>query len=198
MFPFLTVFIIFLLTLAYFLRKNAKDQKEAEERFWNREHEANFARRKDISNLEYITIPLEKLPMDLHTEAEQKLKELSSATILNLTGYSNTDLKLEYGPANLEALTEYDNHFTELVHVLPVYAQELLDADHPESARALLEFGVSIHADAGSVYTMLADLYQKAGETDRIPELIRSAEELRSISKNAIVGKLKAYLPDLP
>lgn len=194
MFPFLILFIVFLFILHYFLRKNSQDQKTLEENFWNREREANSARKKDISNLDYITIPLDKLPMNLHTEAEQQLAALSDTKILNLTGYTNTDLKLEYGPANLETLSECDNRFTELVQALVKYSEELITADQKQDARTLLEFGVSIQADAGVIYTTLAELYKESGETEQVQKLIDTANELRSFSKNVIIEKLSSYL----
>ncbi len=195
---FLLIFIIFLIILAYFLRKNTRSQNEIEERFWQREQEANSIRRKDISNLDYITIPLEKFPMNLHSLTEKRLETLSKQTILNLTGYSNTDLKLDYGPANLDKLSEYDNNFSELVGILSDYSKELLDANQKDGARTVLEYAVSICADSKSIYTMLADLYQESGEINRIEDLIQNANELRSLSKNVIVEKLNSYLLPLP
>ena len=84
--------------------------------------------------------------------------------MLNLTGLTNTDLKLEYGAANLDALCEYDNHFTTFVQTIPIYARELIDAGQTEDARELLELAVSYHADASVIYTMLADIYQQNGQ----------------------------------
>ena len=183
MFIFLAAFIIFVLIMNYFIRKNNVSQHSREESFWSREQKANFTRRKDISNLNYLTIPLEKIPQNLHTDAEKTLVDLSSCQMLNLTGLTNTDLKLEYGAANLDALCEYDNHFTTFVQTIPIYARELL------------ELAVSYHADASVIYTMLADIYQQNGQADSIPSLIDSANEINSVSKNIIIEKLNAYLP---
>ena len=90
MLPFLTLFIIFVLILAYYRKKSNAAQAEAEERFWTREHEANSTRRKDISELNYITIPVEKLPLDMDTESTQRILMLSDKKMLNLTQYTNT------------------------------------------------------------------------------------------------------------
>ncbi|MCI7107299.1 MAG: hypothetical protein PUA77_07170 [Lachnospiraceae bacterium] len=195
MFIFLAAFIIFVLIMNYFIRKNNVSQHSREESFWSREQKANFTRRKDISNLNYLTIPLEKIPQNLHTDAEKTLVDLSSCQMLNLTGLTNTDLKLEYGAANLDALCEYDNHFTTFVQTIPIYARELIDTGQTEDARELLELAVSYHADASVIYTMLADIYQQNGQADSIPSLIDSANEINSVSKNIIIEKLNAYLP---
>ncbi len=194
MVPFLILFVVFLFILHYFLRKNTRTQKELEENFWKRENEANSVRKKDISGLDYIILPLDTLPLDLDTEAGQAIKSLAGQKILNLTGYTNTDLKLEYGPANLELLSEYDNNFTKLVQALVSYSNDLLSAGRKEDARTLLEFGVSIQADAGAIYTALAGLYQESGETEQIKRLIDAAGQLRTISKTSIQEKLSAFL----
>lgn len=193
MIPIFTIsMVIFVIVLKINLNKNNRAKEESEENFWKREHEANFTRKQDISGLNYITIPLEKFPQNLGTEAEQTLVQLSKEKILNLTGISNTDLKLEYGVANLEILTSYDNNFTLLVNALSVYGKELIDANQLSDARTVLEYAVSVHADSKQIYTMLAELYRDSGETDRIAELISSAEELNTFSKSGIVEALKA------
>lgn len=193
MFVFLAIFIVFVLILNYFIRKNNHVQKTVEDDFWKREQEANFTRRKDISNLSYLTMPIEKIPQNLHTDAEKTLIRLSSCQMLNLTGKTNTDLKLEYGAANLDALSSYDDNFTEFVQTVPIYAKELIEDGQTNAARELLELAVSYHADVSSIYTMLADLYQENGQTDRIEALLASAEEIPSLSKNMIIEKLRAY-----
>lgn len=192
----LAVFLIFVAVLNIAIKKSDYAQKNVEQLFWDREQKANFTRRKDISGLDYLTIPTEKIPQNLHTEAENALVRLSECRMLNLTGMTNTDLKLEYGAANLEELSTYDNNFTNFVQNITVYTKELLDAGQTDDARELLELAVSYHADASPIYTRLADIYQETGQTDKIENLIQSAEEINSLSKNIITGKLKAYLAE--
>ena len=55
MFTFLIIFAIFLIILNVTIRKNDSKQNKCEEDFWEQERQANFARRKDISNLQYLT-----------------------------------------------------------------------------------------------------------------------------------------------
>ena len=67
-FPFLGLFIIFLSVAAYYRKRATTQQKKVTEDFWSREDQANQIRRKDISNLPYITIPLEKFPIRKRSE----------------------------------------------------------------------------------------------------------------------------------
>jgi hypothetical protein len=190
----LAILIIVAVVLHRSIRKSNDAQQSAEERFWRREQAANFTRRKDISNLDYLTIPLEKIPQNLHTEAENTLVRLSSCQMLNLTGKTNTDLKLEYGPANLEALTQFDDNFTEFVKTVPVYARELIDNGQTDEAKELLELAVSYQADARAVYTTLADLYSEAGQSALIDSLVETVNSMvESPGKFIILERLKAY-----
>ena len=80
-FPFLGLFIIFLSVAAYYRKRATAQQKKVTEDFWSREDQANQIRRKDISNLPYITIPLEKFPIGISddeelTDYENDLKNL--------------------------------------------------------------------------------------------------------------------------
>ena len=189
--PILTICIVgFIVVFTYRLRKTSGDQREIERRFWERERKANATRRRDISNLEYINIPADLFPLNLGTETEKSLEALSQKQMLNLTGKSNTDLKLEYGLPNLEHLSECDDTFSELVRLLPEYVDELLEAGQKEDAQRILEFAVEIKADSRKIFNRLAQMYVDQGQDSRIDELIKIAQELDSLSKHVIISDL--------
>jgi len=191
----LVVFIILLGLLNFAIRRNNKAQADVEAAFFERERQANNTRKQDISNLPYISIPDGIIPQNPCSAAAQKICALSESRILNLIGKSNTDLKLEYGVANLEALSEYDNNYTELVTSLNTYSDELYQAGQIDEATAVLEYAVSIQADIKAIYIRLAKLYSESGQSHRIPELIQQAEQLNTLSKDSILRELKTYLP---
>ena len=62
MFVFLAIFIVFLLYINFLMHKNKRAQENLEKQFWDREHSANFTRKKDISNLNYLIITEDKIP----------------------------------------------------------------------------------------------------------------------------------------
>ena len=115
--------------------------------------------------------------------------------MLNLAGITNTELKLTYGAANLDELSEYDDNFTQFVQAVSTYGTELAEAGQMDDARALLELAVSYHADAANIYTTLAKIYQDAGQSDKIQDLIQSASAINTIASKMITEKLQAYLP---
>ena len=189
--------IVFSLTLAYMLKRTKRKEEDVEQSFWERERQANSVRRKSLEHLNYIKIPLETLPTHLLTddqnvaECVELLQNLSAHPIVNLTGYSNTDLKLEYGTANITALSEYDQNYTLLVRTLQKWADILLEKNYPQAAETVMEFAVQTNTDVSRTYYKLAELYAAEGKQDKIQNLITTAQALRSANKKAIVRTLQ-------
>ena len=93
---------------------------------------------------------------ELNTGLIEALKEKK---ILNLSGFTNTDLKLEYGVGNLTELTDYDNNYVTLSRSLARIAELLTEQGLKKEAAAFLEFGIATHTDIGKNYTLLAGYY---------------------------------------
>lgn len=178
-------------------KRSTKTERENERNFWAREAAANNVRRKSLDGLKYIHIPLEEFPMEILSEdtdireCADILRTLSTQKIVNLTGLSNTDLKLEYGTANLAPLSEYDQNYMVLVRTLQKWADKLIELGHTEDALPLLEFAVSIGTDISRAYYQLADYWLSKGENARIEELIQAAGNLNSTYKDTIIRNLK-------
>lgn len=191
---FITICILF----TFFLQRAKKKEKDIDREFWDREQKANFTRKKPLDNLNYITIPDNILSMKptAMTEAVKScledLNDLSSEKIVNLTGYTNTDLKLEYGTANINILSDYDFHYTNMVTLLQKLAELLHENSENPLAVDVLEFAVSTGTDVSKSYYLLAELYDDAGTPEKIEELIHQAESLHSLMKDTIVHKLQA------
>lgn len=191
------LFIIFCLWLNYELRKGKE-----EDSFWQREREANNAPAKSLTELEYITIPLDKLPFGAlpgHPEVdhmEYTIKSLADPgrKIVNLTGYTNTDLKFMYGAANLPILTKYDNSYITLVTTLQDWAQVLSLHDKYEEAACIAEYAVSTGTDTIATYKLLCKLYKdhlglsSPEAKEKISALRPKAEAIRSMNRDSIVS----------
>ena len=177
------------------LRSRAIRQEQAGmKEFWDREEQANSIRKQDISQLEYITIPLDVLPFkDTNdtklSEYQDTVRSLSEYKILNLTGISNTDLKLQYGAANLEALSLADQRFTTLARTLASWGTYLYDMGDIAGATTVLEFGIDCRSDVSANYLTLARIYKESCP-ERIDELKTIAEGLNSLTKNSILSGL--------
>ena len=123
-------------------------------------------------------------------ECREILGELANEKIVNLTGFTNTDLKLKYGVANLKLLSEYDDRYTLLVQTIQKWADRLWENGYTNEAIPLLEEQVRIRADITSAYRKLAVYYRDNNEPEKIENLKKTAETLNSSSKNIILKSL--------
>lgn len=200
---FLASFLTFILVIFFIMRNQQKKFKEQEAEFWSREQRANAVRRKPLDDLNYIKIPLEAFPTHLLNddarvlECIDILESLTSRKIVNFTGWSNTDLKLEYGTANLEALTEFDQNYTLLVRTLQKWADCLVECGFQKEAVPLMEFAVSTNTDISRTYYILAEYYASAGRFQEIDRLRAVAKNLRSANRNVIAKHLQESYPDV-
>lgn len=191
-------FTIFCIIFSIALHRTKRIEQNLDQDFWEREQKANFTRKKSLDSLNYITIPEEILQMKpdcMTSEIEnclRDLNDLSAFKIVNFTGYTNTDLKLEYGTANINILSDYDFHYTSLVTLLQKLAELLHDVLEDALAIKVLEFAVSTGTDVSKSYYLLAQLYQEAGMSEKIEKLIAQAQNIRSILKDTIVENLRA------
>ncbi len=197
-FPFLTVFIIFVLLLAFRYSSLKKKTTEKYESFWGNEAKANNTPAADLSTIEYLKLPLERFPFgkwedDEMQMMESQITELAEKRILNLSGKTNTELKLEYGTANLDAMTEIGENFNTLIVLLVDYAKALMEKNDLEEAVKILEYGASIGSDISSNYMLLGDCYVSLGQAKKIP-VIRTQVE----SMDLLLGhKIITYLDEL-
>lgn len=199
---FFATFIIFTSILSMTIKRHNRSEKKHREQFWEREARANQVRRKPLDDLDYVTIPLENLPTAVMTgdvivqDCLDTLASLSREKIVNLAGYTNTDLKLAYGTANITALSQYDQNFTLLAQTLQKWAETLHGAGYTAETRQILEYAVlSIHSDAGTSYRLLASLYDKNGEKEKVAKLYDIALSLTSPSGRTIARTLLEAYP---
>ena len=199
-FPFFASFLIFCLWLSYEIHKHRNQEAKSRDAFWEKEAAANNTRRKSLDDLDYIRIPFDSLPMDTLKEdpaimqCHETLHGLSASPIVNLTGISNTDLKLTYGAPNIDLLSCYDQRYTLLARTLQDWAAALAGKDFPLEAVSVLEFAVSTHTDVSASYKLLSSLYQKQGCPEKIRDLIPIAESLNSGMKKHILSLLEEAL----
>jgi hypothetical protein len=192
---FFACFIIFLIWFQYEIRKNKKLSSSNSDAFWKREADANLTRKKDISNLAYLIVPTDQLPMedqqdpDLNYYRDTILK-LSSKKILNLTGITNTELKLQYGISNFGDLMEYDNNYIILVSTLHKWGERFYSLNLISSAVTVLEYAVECLTDAGNTYKLLASIYKGQGELSKIDSLIELIPNTKVLRKESLIKDL--------
>ena len=180
--------------------KSAKEKMDNDnEAFYERERKANATPKKDISNLTYIKVPLEKFPIgqiedDEIKVIEDKLVALSEKDILNLVGKTNTDLKEEYGVPNFDKMQEVGENFNELTVTLVEYGNELILRNMLDEAISILEYGIAIKTDVSKNYTLLGDCYKQKNQPRKIKVLREQAEHYDGIMRESIIRHLDELL----
>lgn len=192
-------FLLLSVVIAITLRSNKKKEERIKNDFWEMERMANNTRRKSLDHLNYITIPLDELPMDLLSEDvriadyTRLIRELSELPIVNFTGLSNTELKLRYGAPNLDLLMSYDQNYTLLACTLQKWAKEIYDRGYKEEAKDILEFAISTGTDVSGTFRLLCQIYSELDMPQKIGSLYPIAETLNSAMQNSIFRILAEY-----
>lgn len=194
-------FICFIVFIIWMNVKSKQEQKKSstwDHKFWAREREANFSRKKDIENLDYLQIPEEDLPFSDKAVGEERdrqeqVRSMLSKKMLNLSGMSNTDIKLAYGTANFPELSVCDQNYNIFIRNLGLWGSYLHKNCPGEDARArqILEFAISLGSDITDTYLSLADIFLAEDDLEKVQELIRYVEKSDFYMKESICKQLK-------
>lgn len=199
MFPLLAT-VTFVIWLTYQLKKHDRLNKKVYDEYWEKERMSNQVRKKPLDNLPYITVPIEYIPKSLMendstvSDCIGILSGLSKKKIVNLTGYTNTELKAEYGAANLNILMEYDENFTIYVRTMNKLAYAYYEEGYESNARILLEHSIKAGCDIKATYLLLAKIYQAHNEQEKIFHLYNTVDSLHSGSKDSIKRVLEEFV----
>ncbi|MDO5522230.1 MAG: hypothetical protein Q4G58_17175 [bacterium] len=192
----LCLVLLFCVWLRYERKKAIKIDTEAREAFMQTEKKAQVAREKDISNLDYITVPLHTLPIQKGVDCSldeyiDSLLTISNKPIVNLSNYTNTELKLAYGIANFDLLSEYDENYFSLIHTLTSYGCSLYETKRYEDAKNILEYAVSIGSDIKLTFLTLAKIYADTKEDARIVGLENHVKEVLPEKSETLVSQIE-------
>lgn len=202
-FPFFATFIVLAVWITLTTKRSTNASMKKEEDFLDRERRANLSRKRSLDHLAYLQIPFERFPGDSLSDPGQneclssllqKLHLLQEEGIVNLTGQTNTDLKLNYGVANLETLTHYDDNFATLLITLDQIGHLYYDDGNLSAATVYLEYAVSLHTDVSATYTLLTTIYRQSENPQKIEHLLSIAQGLQSGTKDKILHNLQEAL----
>lgn len=203
---FLSLFIIFLVFYNIRLRKVSKEVENSRNIFLQKEREAMFVRKKSLDNLNYISVSLEDLPMLKKEEIEsnslnkafqfqQTALSLASKPMIDLNGVNNTDLKLQYGPANLETLISYEQNYQNLLKALLNWGKYLQEANRVKDAIMVLEKAISVGSDLSQNYILLSNLYYNTNQINKLLELKKSI--VNQQENNIMLKRVLQHIDDI-
>ena len=188
------------------MRRVSRKVEEKEEAFWDKELRSNSVRKKSLDDLEYVHIPVDLLPFGTAEDnsvlqsAEDELLALKDEKIVNFTGITNTDLKLEYGTANITVLSQYGQNYTAMVIALQKWGQELYNQCRYEDSQAVLEFAMRTRTDISGSYRLLIDMYKtklgynEAKIQEKLEAMLPIAKDLNALSRQQILTLINSNL----
>ena len=209
---FLIFIILFVLWVRYETQKNSRIETEDNQGFLERERQANFTRKADLTDLDYIVIPLDELPFagsygevkssyslpeglseltkSEILDCEQKIIALSHKKILNLGHMSNTDIKMEYGVANLQILIQYDENSSKLARLLAKWGKLLYENGEEGAAEKVLTYAVCCKSDIEDVFITLATIYRDKGNELGISDLVEACQCFDELRRENIINQI--------
>lgn len=195
----LPIFLICFIVFAIWLRvkmKHGNSGKEELDAFLERENQANFARKQDISNLDYLSVNLDDLPFvdsddSKEVSLQNEVRKFGKRKMIDLSSYTNTDLKEKYGPANLEELSDYDQSYLLFTRNLSLWGTYVYEKEDYIRAKIIMEYAKNIGSDISSVYTTLGNIYAREGDFQKVDALIEEVETSDFALKASILKTLK-------
>ena len=201
--PLFTTIVVGSAFIWIYMKVTTKNAGFNAEAFLEREREANNVRKQPLTDLEYVELNYDNLPVqapapnEMIAELQDRLSNMCNLKCVNLTGITNTDLKFKYGVANLALLTEYDQNFTNLSRTIYELGHEYAAIGDTDRAISFFELGIRIKTDISNNFIELAKLYKETSQIGKINSLIASAENIRSLTKNSTIEKLNDILIDV-
>ena len=198
--PLFTTIVLVAGFIFVFMKMTSSKPDNGIKSFLEKERRANSTLKQPLDNLDFIKVPVDAIPSPEPALNERcasllgDIKRLAEKKIVNLTGISNTDLKLTYGAANLPILTEYDQNFTSLCKDLFDLGCEYNNAGLKDEAITTLNIAVNLGTDISGNYTTLAEIYAEKGLYVEIQRLINVADNIRSLTKRSTINKLQNIL----
>lgn len=192
---FFVLFIIFILVLRHNMKKTQKQSEKRLESYYEREQKANSVRKKSLDSVVLYSIDLEKLPFGKKASPElvhieEEIKRLSTLPMASFKGCDNTQLKLDYGTANLSTLIQYETTYNLMLDKLTEYSKTLLEMDANEEAMMVLEVAVDLESDKSHTYIELSNLYHRYNP-NALSALKELAEDRHIHRKDQVLTHIK-------
>lgn len=197
--PYFGLVIIFVVWLSYELHKSRRKNEKASEDFWEREIEAGSVRRQSTDDIKFICFDTSVLPLDRgepDSELESlcdRIEKLSVKKIADLSAYTNTDLKMKYGVANFQELSEADTRFTSLTPLVGNLCNYLYENNRSDEAMKVSEYAINIGIHTSVVMLTLAKIHKDRGESQKIASLLAIAKEDEKCPAS-LIEKLNGFL----
>lgn len=206
--------IIFFLWLQIGQKKTQKLARRQSDEFWDREAKANQTKNKDISQLPLLHVSESDLVLSAATDTSaadnsitdnsatdksviyfsDKVRTNIKEPMMDLSSYSNTDLKLAYGVGNFKTLSDYDENFNSFLTNLTNLARAYADAGCLTKSRDTYCAAIRFGSRKVSDYTELGQIYLKLDDPQSISLLIAEVADGNHPRKDTVLDSLRSVM----
>ena len=193
-------YIIIAVTLAFLVwlqisfamgKKRNSSKKIAE--ILNEDSEANFARRRPLPDDFYFVPDIRGLNLKEYAdddkskvaEKQARVLKLSEAKMIRLPkSMTNKEIKMNYGAANLETVTNGEEVYQMFLEALISWGEALSNIGDKADAKKVLEKAIDFGCDISRCFISLAELYLKDRDKSSADKLIKRLESGEAIPQN--------------
>ena len=155
--------ILLIVWIKYESSKTERLSQKSSDSFWKREQDAQHTRNQSLDSISFFQIEPTSFPLcetpDLELEELQAtLSQLANKDMANLSSYTNTELKLTFGIARFQYLSDCDANFFSLMKTLDSLGDYYIRHNKPDTAKIFLEYAVSHETELRHTYEQLETL----------------------------------------
>ena len=181
--------------IAYRVKKSNKIMKESIDNFNEKEREANNARRHEIGDDIYFKPDMSAIPfLNDGSKEEERVKSIASRPMIKMPGrVSTTELKLMYGPSQLEHIIICEECYNDYLSALIDLAEHRINDGHKNDGLQLLLYTIGLGSDFRKNYALLIDLYIGDRDGSKLDELLvetKAREFADEGTKNWIISQI--------
>ena len=168
--------IVLIIVVAAVTKRHGKLQDAKNRRFLEEEQAANLARRREIEPELFFYADLSKLP-PIDERDQFKVLRTSKRKMIRFTEpKSNIDLKLNYGPSQLDSIALYEENFHDFLKSLGEWAAALAADGLTDDALQVLEYAINHGTEFRAAYKLAADIYAYEQDRAALEYLLQAAQ----------------------
>ncbi len=190
----LVCFAIICGLIHYKKMKASSADKRMSDEYWELQDKANHTRNKPFTDLEYFTASPDEIPKAGESIEEikyclDKVDHAISQPMMNLSDYSNTDLKLAYGTGNFEKLSLYDDNFNSFLVYLSNLANAYYRNNMKSEAQKTFMYAIKSGSTRFDDWMTLAKIYKSDQDTSGLNSLKELLSTREFTSKNSLLDE---------
>ncbi len=189
------------------------NRKETFKRFQEEEREANMADNKPLPKELVRTIDISFLQFskldytNLETASVKKIEFITSSLldmnnlqfVFPQPGVSNTELKLEFGPATLQKFISLEQNYNNYIQKLIDFSSILYECKLYDMAETVVIELTNLKCSTSKPYLTLIDIYVEQGNKEKLKNLYEKVEnsdffDINEYSRKKILFKINEML----